>query len=429
MKSSILTFFLSLILGTTLAHGATVNVGAGENLQTAIDNASAGDVLILTAPVAYNGDLNITKPLRIIGQRNENQSLGGNIYIEGVTAGQGVHLNSINVVGSLIIQNSSLVTLKDLNVTGSVDANNSSLNILKSYFTSTFTALNPGNANTQLNFVQSSIKQKLTSKLSRTWVGYSDLVHTAFEGVVELVGNDFNGGGRAGIGIDLNGTHTFANIHNNLVHHYAVNANWNISHTCIGIRIKGNAKADIRNNSIWGNGDSFSVNLEHYVGMGIFVESTSGTTINSNIITKNYVGQGSSGDTFVEYGNAQVYAPRENVIMRYNALDRNPSNHPELVKGGVEHYDTVSDTAEGTGFLSNTVGRMDGKAGQNKGSPDDYHKDHDGSRNDIGANGGRNYIPNGRTTNKPIPIFFSLAPQAVPIGGTVTIESTGATVK
>ena len=59
MKSSILTIFLSLILGMTLVHGATVNVGAGENLQTAIDNASAGDVLNLTAPVSYNGDLNL----------------------------------------------------------------------------------------------------------------------------------------------------------------------------------------------------------------------------------------------------------------------------------------------------------------------------------------------------------------------------------
>ena len=162
--------------------------------------------------------------------------------------------------------------------------------------------------------------------------------------------------------------------------------------------------------------------------MGIYVESTALTTINSNLLTYNYVLNG-SGSRFVQYGNAQVYAPKTNVVMRYNALDRNPSNSPELVKGGVEHYDTISDTAEGSGFLSNTVAKMNGKAGQNKGSPDDYHKDHDGSRNDIGANGGRNYIPDGRTTDNPIPIFFSLAPQAVPTGGTVTIESTGATVK
>jgi hypothetical protein len=423
MKNCILYIFFSLILGATLAHGATVNIGPGESIQTAINNASAGDVLNLAAPVDYNGDLNITKPLRIIGLRNENQSLEGNIYIQGIPSGQGVYLNSINVVGALTVKDSNLVTLKDLNVTGSVDANNSSLNILKSYFTSTFTALNPSNANTQLNFVQSSIKQKLTSKLTRTWVGYSDLVHTAFEGVVELVGNDFNGGGRAGIGIDLNGTHTFANIHNNLVHHYAVHANWSMSNACIGIWIRGNARSEIRNNSIWNNYDSNHDGTESNVGVGVYVESTAGTLIASNLITKNYVSRGT------QTGNAQVCAPKENVVMRNNALDRNPSNTPELVKGGAEHYDTISDTAEGTGFLHNTVGRMDGKAGQDKGSPHDYHKDHDGSRNDIGANGGRNYIPDGRTTNKPIPIFFSLAPQAVPIGGTVTIESIGATVK
>jgi hypothetical protein len=232
-----------------------------------------------------------------------------------------------------------------------------------------------------------------------------------------------------GIGIDINGSHTNANIHNNLVHDFSENTKSSISNTCIGIRIRGLAKAEVRNNSIKNNRDSDRDGSESYVGMGIYVESTALTTISSNLLTYNYVSDGSGTTRFVRYGNAQVYAPKTNVVMRHNALDRNPSNYPELVKGGVEHYDTVSNTSEGSGFLSNTVARMNGKAGQNKGSPDDYHKDHDGSRNDIGANGGRNYIPDGRTTDKPIPIFFSLAPQAVPIGGTVTIESTGATVK
>ena len=411
MKHSILTFFLSLILGTTLAHGATVNVGAGENLQTAIDNASAGDVLILTAPFAYNGDLNITKPLRIVSSLATNQSIGGNIYIENVTAGQSV-------------------SLKNLTLSGSIDIKNSSVNILKCSISSYVTAVNPSSANTQLNFVQSNIIGKLTSKMTRSWIGYSNLRQSSFEGIVEIVGNDFDGHGLGGIGIDINGAHTKANIHNNLIHDFSTNKSGDISNTCIGIRIHGNAKAEIRNNSIFDNYDSSAHGTETYVGIGIYVESTALTTLNSNLLTSNYVSGGNQNNGyFVTNGNTQVYAPKTNVVMRYNALDRNPSSQPELVKGGVEHYDTVSDTAEGTGFLTNTVGRMDGKAGQDKGSPDDYHKDHDGSRNDIGANGGRNYIPDGRTTNKPIPIFFSLAPQAVPIGGTVTIESTGATVK
>ena len=41
----------------------------------------------------------------------------------------------------------------------------------------------------------------------------------------------------------------------------------------------------------------------------------------------------------------------------------------------------------------------------------------------------QNAIPDGRTTDKPIPIMFSASPIFVPSGGTVTIQSTGATVK
>ena len=58
------------------------------------------------------------------------------------------------------------------------------------------------------------------------------------------------------------------------------------------------------------------------------------------------------------------------------------------------------------------------------------YNDRDGSRNDIGMFGGHNFIPNGRS--RPINRLCSLGhrcPIAVPTGGTVTIESTGATVK
>ena len=63
------------------------------------------------------------------------------------------------------------------------------------------------------------------------------------------------------------------------------------------------------------------------------------------------------------------------------------------------------------------------------GPTDSQYNDRDGSRNDIGMFGGHNFIPDGRTTNKPIVLDLDVAPIAVPIGGTVTIESTGATVK
>jgi hypothetical protein len=65
----------------------------------------------------------------------------------------------------------------------------------------------------------------------------------------------------------------------------------------------------------------------------------------------------------------------------------------------------------------------------NAGPPDPQYNDRDGSRNDIGMFGGHNFIPDGRTTNKPIVLGLDVAPIAVPVGGTVTIESTGTTVK
>ena len=404
MKSSILTFFLSLILGTTLAHGAVINVGAGQSIQTAIDNASAGDVLNLTAPVSYNGDLNITKSLRIVSLLSANQSVNGNLNIEGIQAEKSV-------------------TLKNLSVAGTVNIKDSSVNVLRCTLSSTLTAVNPGGGNTLFTFVQSNIIGKLTSKMTRSWIGYSNLRQSVFEGIVEIVGNDFDGNGLGGIGIDLNGTQTVANIHNNLIHDFSGNANGNISNRYIGIRVRGNAKAEVRNNSIRNNRDINRGGSETFVGIGLYVENTSITTVSSNIFANNVVDDGNHGSYFVEFGNCQIFAPKSNVVVRNNAMTGN------FVKGGVEHYETISDASEGSGFLSNKDVRMNGKAGQNKGSPDDYHKDHDGSRNDIGANGGRNYIPDGRTTDKPIPIFFSLAPQAVPIGGTVTIESTGATLK
>jgi hypothetical protein len=397
MKNSILTFILSQFLATTLAHGATVNVGAGQSIQTAIDNASAGDVLNLTAPVSYNGDLNITKSLRIVSLLSANQSVSGNLHIEGITAGQSV-------------------TLKNLSIAGTVDIKDSSVNVLRCTLSSTLTAVNPGGGNTLLTFVQSNIIGKLTSKTTRSWIGYSNLRQSYFEGIVEIVGNDFDGNGLGGIGIDLTGTQTVANIHNNLIHDFRHNGRGNYTRDCIGISVDGNAKAEIRNNEIYSNKDHEYRGTNSFVGIGIYVSNTALTTVSSNIIFDN-------ADQSTTLGSCQIYAPKENVVVRNNGMTGT------LVKGGVEHYNTISDVSRASGFLSNTVARMNDKAGQNKGSPDDYHKDHDGSRNDIGANGGRNYIPDGRTTDKPIPIFFSLAPQAVPIGGTVTIESTGATVK
>ena len=75
MKSSIFTIFLSLIIGSTLTHGATINVGVGESIQTAVDTASSGDTIVLTEPADYDGNVTIAgKALRIVSLHRNNHA-------------------------------------------------------------------------------------------------------------------------------------------------------------------------------------------------------------------------------------------------------------------------------------------------------------------------------------------------------------------
>ena len=120
-----------------------------------------------------------------------------------------------------------------------------------------------------------------------------------------------------------------------------------------------------------------------------------------------------------------VYAP-PSVNLSHNNLWRNGGHmHPDQVAGGVVNLDSLNadPRINGDYTLKPDSPCID------KGPPDPQHNDRDGSRNDIGMFGGHNFIPDGRTTDKPIVLGLDVAPIAVPVGGTVTIESTGATVK
>ena len=216
-----------------------------------------------------------------------------------------------------------------------------------------------------------------------------------------------------------------ANIHNNKISGFYGSYPSSVKEICIGIRIDSMATATIKNNHIQNN-----KNLAHransYSGMGIFVKSGQSVLISSNLIRDNRVDHGNPNSIT---GNAQIWASANNAKIMYNAI-HNDSNNISPVKGGANDLYSTSDVAyNGHHFLTQPAHWMLGKAGKDAGSPKDLDKDHDGSRNDIGPNGGRNYIPNGRTTDKPIPISYTIAPQIVPVGGTVTIESTGATLK
>ena len=433
MKSSILTFFLSLILATTLTHGAVITVGSGESIQTAVDGAADGDEIVLTYPGQYVGNVTVNgKGLTIRSLNQALTSVLGNFSVTGLTAGKEMNFQSFNFSGDLNCTGAGILRLKDVQIGNSligsglakivlqnVEIMNSlsatqvtDCYIRRSTITKTANIEGKQDANgnpTRFVFLQSTIKEKLTSTTAISWIGYSNLEESYFEGTLEIVKNEFRGKNSnfGGIGIDLNGTNTTANIHNNLIKDFREDDSGTLNYQSIGIRISGNAKANIFNNTITHNYDIRGNGTEIYSGIGIYVVQTAGTKIFGNILHDNGVAGGS--DT----GAANIWAPAQNVTIAYNAMIAFSTSG--LVRGGAENHAMVNS--------KNAADLVD------KGHPDVTHQDRDGSRNDIGPSGGRNYLTNGTTTNGPIPISFTADPLAVPIGGTVTIESTGATVK
>jgi len=417
---------LCFLFACSFSHAATHVVVANQSIQSAIDGAASGDVIILTYPGEYTEHLAIAgKSLRLTSTNPDQTSVLGNLAISNLPANGKVTLDAFTLSGNINATGAGIVSLRNFtvaiggNVIPNVETNGTSGLYLKSSTVEGTVTVHSkqdslGN-DAKLVVLQSDVREKLVSKAARSWIGYSTMKQTYFEGLVEIVGNDFNGRVQGGIGIDLNGAATNASIHNNMIHDFREGGG---NETNIGIRVDGGAKADVRNNTIhWNRYGSGT-----FTAMGVYVKSTTGTSIVANIMYNNYVSGGATT------GHANVWAPAQNVVVKYNALSSHAGS--SLVAGGADNLAFITNTdRNGQHFLTNPAGYMEGKAGKDKGPPEVIYNDHDGSRNDIGPNGGRNYLPNGRTTNKPIPISFTAAPLVVPVGGIITIQSTGAVPK
>jgi len=429
MKKSIFSILLSILLGGTLAHGALIVVSSGQSIQAAVNGASSGDtVKILNGTYGESVSI-IGKAVSLEGEA------GGTIQIaQLITANISaqIRLKNLRVDGDV---NGSLTDLQihDCQILGDVNADHGSLTIVKSTVGANISVNHPHRANipTEARIFQSTIPQKLTCKASKSIIGYNTIRHAYVEGNSEIVGNHFDGNSFEGIGIDVNGSQTYAKIHNNRIHGYKGNANGVISEVFIGVRIAGLAKADLVNNLIYDCYDGSHVGEEYRVAMCIYVESTSGTTIINNALWNAHLHHGTSGGS---PGNRLVWAPFEHVLLKNNFLWKThqiQSSTPH--GGGVESVDNIIENNM-TAIVFNDLAGGDftphpSSALINAGSSLAQYNDRDGTRNDIGMFGGHSFIPNGKTTNKPIVLSLDVAPIAVPAGGTVTIKSTGATVK
>ena len=422
MKSSILTLFLSLILGTNLAHGAVIAVNSGDVLQDAIDSANSGDELVLADGV-YNTATITNKYLSL-------RSISGTAQIHSIKfsgATQSCLVKDIRVTNDFE-SNQSKVRFYNCEISGDVNATNSVVELIETSVAGDAnfigTSFNGGLSNTLL--FRATINQKLTCETARSNISYCLIRYAKIAGHSEITGNEFNGRELIGIGIDIVEQSSSVIVRNNKIHQYKFVSSANDQEKFIGIKISQNAKSEITNNLIYDIGDWGSGGVENKVGIGIYVESTSNTKILGNIFWDIYAHQLPS----IVVGNVMIYAPIDNVTISNNAFWR-PGVYctPDFVLGGAVNTDAIIGDPKFIDRGNQNFALNASSSCINSGPVAAIYNDRDGSRNDIGMFGGHSYIPNGRTTNKPIVLGLDIAPIAVPTGGTVTIESTGATVK
>ena len=384
MKHSILTFFLSLILGTSLTHGAT-RVVTDSNAQTEISAASNGDI-IRFMPGTYTKITVVDKDLIF----KHHGSVKANVF--------------------------------------EIEANGSKLDLIDFSAAKVF-ANKTGNRTSRLRVLRGKYG-RISSDADNTILAYSTLNYLKITDSGTITGNDFDGDSQffsqvpvgGGIGIDINASNAQIMINNNLISNYRLNQTVGptIVNECIGIRINGSPSVDIVNNVIKDCYDHRDGN-ELTSCMGIYVVSAIDIRILGNVLSNCGVQNGTNNGT---PGNRLIFAPL-GVVAQNNLFWKTNQYLTTSAGGGVVPVATIIAAPK---LNADQTLRADSPA-INAGPPDPQYNDRDGSRNDIGMFGGHNYIPDGRTTNKPIVLGLDVAPIAVPTGGTVTIESTGATVK
>ena len=381
MKPLALSLLFSLF--ATFSHAGNYVVLPG-NAQSVIDAASSGDI-IRFLPGNY-GDLTVVNKDLSFTNAGQTPATIGNLEANGT-------------VLNLIRFQAATITVNDL----------------------------PGKPSNLI--VTQGTYGRITSNAAKSRISYCTLNFLVLSGKAIVTGCEFNGdvtlfpgvsvGG--GIGIDVHGANTHAAIHNNHVHNYKLNSGDTITEQCIGIRVRDGADAEIRNNVIHACKDTYHTGVETDCGMGVFVKAGSHAVVIGNVIYDCYITAGTRGDRL-------VYAPIDSVV-RHNVLYKSGNVDAALVGGGVISVDNTDQDPKFIGGSPWDYHLQADSPAKNAGPPDAQYNDRDGTRNDIGMYGGHSFIPNGRTTKKPIVLTIETTPFAVPAGGIITIESTGAVPK
>ena len=406
-RSFLPVFSLLVSAFSLVSHGAIHQVRTGDDLQAKITAAVTGDTVYIKEGV-HAGDIIIDgKAIRLMAEDRTNHTLTGSVTIQNVPQGKKVILKNLNISEGLTCTGTSLNLIRcvvELDVTcpDTNDAGGNPLNLV---------------------VYQSEIKEKLIAKTAKSWIGYSTIRHMEVTGVTHIVGNQIHGRNSLSIGVHIHGAGSQLSMYNNWIYEQGGSTGVNIQEKAIGVLVDIGGKADIINNRIFSGDERNDSGEEVFCCIGVYVKSSDVVNIISNVIIGGYVGinKQAQGD---KYG-VGIYAQRENVNIFYNLVGS--SGQGRSFGGGCVHFGTLSGP---TKFISNswlTTGFSKNKehAGINKGPPDPLYNNHDGTRNNIGASGGRNYIQQGHLEDKPIPLWIDADPIRVPKGGKITLKSLG----
>jgi len=407
MKTKISILLCAVLsLASPGLYAATHIVLPGESIQAAITSASPGDQIIIKGGIYTGENPTIDKNLDIRREQNATVNIAGNVTFSGLTQLQS--FAHFNVTGNLTVTNSKVYlydcnatgnltstgsewTLQECNVTGNITSTGSTSKFMRSYLTGNFTH---DTNTTDCTVFQSTIREKLTTQAQRSWIGYNTIRYILVStGHAEIIGNVIDG--RVGnlIGLKLIGANTTANIRNNEIFNGQKSMN-STTNTLVGVWVADSIDAAIVNNYIhdWSGPHSYNGSTNSF--LGIYVQDPAGeVTVLGNKIEDCLRISTNQGGT--------IQAPSDGVIFMHNWYNN-------ALSGGI------------VGLLNVTSGD-----GVDLGPPEPRFNDHDGSRNDIGKNGGHAYDSNGTTASRPVILSAQLAPMTIQKGviGTVKIKT------
>jgi hypothetical protein len=347
-----------LLGGWGSARGATYTVFSGQSIQTKINAATNGDVIVIFSGF-YSENLTVNKSIAIANANGQ----------------------SFTYAGTLTITNGVKAQFRGFNLTsGTVELRNASADFTRSTIqgnvNATVATMSDGTTPNRLSFTRCTLSGTLTSSAAETFLANNTLkwVRASGSGKMWMIGNVVD------VGLVDGGEFVVAQGTSSL---FAYNNVIRRTHTGtlfidnIGIRVNSGARLEAHNNVFYQMANSYgSANGN---SCGVLLDGNAGSAIVANL--------------FLSTGRWFVYGPLSMNTALYN-------NSTVNYGGGIVPQNTLTTDPLVVDTMNFVLGAS--SPARDAGNPDPRYNDIDGTRNDMGIYGGPFYDPEGRSGSKPV---------------------------